>query len=66
MADYEIKDGVGIIPDSVKMVGDNAFSGCTALKIINVPANKIDFHKKHLPEEQHSLINFSHNNITDK
>ena len=41
MAKYEIKDGVGIIPDSVKKIGDSAFYGCTGLtSIVELPAEK--------------------------
>ena len=37
MADYEIKDGVGIIPDSVKRIGNRVFWGCTDLTSITIP-----------------------------
>ena len=31
MAKFEIKDGVAIIPDTVKEIGDYAFFGCSRL-----------------------------------
>ena len=36
MADYEIKDGVGIIPDSETRIQNYAFSGCESLKSASV------------------------------
>lgn len=38
MAQFEIKDGVGIIPDGTTEIGEYAFKGCTSLVTINVPA----------------------------
>ena len=43
--------GVGI-----KKIEADTFEGCTSLKTINVPANKADYYKKHLPEKLHHLI----------
>ena len=37
-------------------ISKKAFEGCTALKAINVPAKKVDYYKKRLPENLHSLI----------
>ena len=37
MAKYEIKNGVGIIPDSVTEIEDYAFEGCTGLTSIDIP-----------------------------
>lgn len=34
MAQFEIKDGVAIIPESVKEIEDDAFDGCTSLQSI--------------------------------
>ena len=45
-----------VIPDSVKKFGDDVFDECTNLEAINVPAKKINYYKKHLPKELHSLI----------
>ena len=45
-----------VIPVSVKKFGDDVFDECTNLEAINVPAKKINYYKKHLPEELHSLI----------
>ena len=39
MADFEIKDGVAIIPEGTKKIGDNAFYGCTDLTNIVIPAS---------------------------
>lgn len=39
MADFEIKDGVAIIPEGTKKIGDNAFYGCTDLTSIVIPAS---------------------------
>ena len=36
MADYEINDGVGIIPDSETRIQNYAFSGCESLKSASV------------------------------
>ena len=45
-----------VIPVSVKKFGDGVFDECTNLEAINVPAKKINYYKKHLPKELHSLI----------
>lgn len=37
MAKYEIKDGVGIIPDGVKVIENDAFKKCAELKSIVIP-----------------------------
>ena len=37
MAQFEIKDGVGIIPDGTKKIKKYAFTGCTSLKSITIP-----------------------------
>ena len=39
MMDYEIKNGVAIIPQGTKKIGDNAFYGCTDLTSIVIPAS---------------------------
>ena len=44
------------LPDSMKIFGDDVLEGCENLRAINVPANKINYFKEHLPEELHSLI----------
>ena len=35
---------------------NGTFKGCTAIKVINVPAKKVDYYKKRLPEELHGFI----------
>ena len=40
----------------IKKIAKETFDYCTALKVINVPAKKVDYYKKRLPEELHSLI----------
>ena len=37
MAQFEIKDGVAIIPDGTTYIGYNAFRYCTSLKSITIP-----------------------------
>lgn len=37
MAQFEIKDGVAIIPDGTTYIGSGAFKGCTSLKSIIIP-----------------------------
>ena len=37
MAKYEIVDGVGIIPEGVTAIEDNAFEGCTSLTSVIIP-----------------------------
>ena len=37
MADFEIKDGVAIIPDTVEEIGEYAFSGCSGLTSVVIP-----------------------------
>ena len=37
MADFEIKDGVAIIPDTVKEIGKEAFSRCKDLTSVVIP-----------------------------
>ena len=37
MADFEIKDGVAIIPDTVKKIGDYAFFRCERLTSVVIP-----------------------------
>jgi hypothetical protein len=37
MADFEIKDGVAVIPEGTKKIADNAFYGCTLLTNIVIP-----------------------------
>ena len=37
MADFEIKDGVAIIPDTVEEIGEYAFSGCSGLTSVEIP-----------------------------
>ena len=37
MAKYEVKDGVGIIPEGTKIIEDEAFWGCTGLTSIVIP-----------------------------
>ena len=41
---------------AVKKFGDDVFDECTNLEAINVPAKIINYYKKHLPKELHSLI----------
>ena len=37
MAQFEIKDGVAIIPDGTTEIGGGAFFGCTSLESITIP-----------------------------
>ena len=37
MAKYEIRDGVGIIPEGVMEIGESAFKGCTGLTSLTIP-----------------------------
>ena len=37
MAEYEIKDGVGIIPEGTKKIEEYAFEDCTSLTSIVIP-----------------------------
>ena len=37
MAQFEIKDGVAIIPDGTTEIGDYAFCGCSSLTSITIP-----------------------------
>ena len=37
MAKYEVKDGVGIIPEGTKKIEHGAFLGCSELKCITIP-----------------------------
>ena len=37
MAQYEVKDGVGVIPEGVTAIGPYAFSGCDSLITITIP-----------------------------
>ena len=39
MAKYEIKDGVGIIPEGITVIENNAFEGEKDLKSIVIPAS---------------------------
>lgn len=45
MMDYEIKDGVAIIPEGTEKI-NQAFLDCSNLKAIKVPANKVDYYKE--------------------
>ena len=44
MAYYEIKDGVGIIPEGEKEIASFAFSGCTSLTSVVIPASVKEIH----------------------
>ena len=48
MAQFEIKDGVAIIPDGTTEIGYDAFKGCTSLVAINVPAKRSRNYKWYL------------------
>ena len=37
MADFEIKDGVAIIPEGTTEIGDWAFSDCSSLTSVVIP-----------------------------
>ena len=37
MLQFEIKDGVAIIPEGTTMIGDYAFSGCSSLTSVTIP-----------------------------
>ena len=37
MADFEIKDGVAIIPDTVEEIGESAFYQCQGLTSVVIP-----------------------------
>ena len=39
MAEYEIKNGVGIIPEGTTNIVIGAFSECTELTSINIPSS---------------------------
>ena len=43
------------LPKAVKKMPD-AFLDCTGIATINVPAKRIDYYKKRLPEELHQFI----------
>ena len=37
MADFEIKNGVAVIPEGTTTIGEDAFEGCTSLQSITIP-----------------------------
>ena len=37
MADFEIKDGVAIIPEGTEHIGDKAFYSCSGLTSVVIP-----------------------------
>ena len=37
MADFEIKNGVAVIPEGVRAIGGSAFRGCSSLQSIVIP-----------------------------
>ena len=37
MAEYEIKDGVGIIPEGTTKISFGAFEGCSELRSVVIP-----------------------------
>ena len=37
MADFEIKNGVAVIPEGTTTIGDGAFRGCSSLQSITIP-----------------------------
>ena len=39
MAEFEIKDGVAIIPEGIDKIEDNAFSGCKELTSVEIPTS---------------------------
>lgn len=42
MADFEIKDGVAIIPESVRYISSGAFKNCSSLTSIVIPEGVIE------------------------
>ena len=56
MAQFEIKDGIAIIPEGTTEIEESAFDKATQLQAIYVPAKKTDYYKQRLPEKHHSLI----------
>lgn len=56
MAQFKVKNGVGIIPKGKTTVEERAFDGCIALNTIFVPAKKADYYKECLPEKLHGII----------
>ena len=51
MAEFEIKDGVAIIPEGTTAIDYEEFKDCTELKTIYVSAKKADYYKQRLSEE---------------
>ena len=43
MAKYEIKDGVGIIPEGTTKIEDHAFDNCAELTSITIPDTALYF-----------------------
>ena len=37
MVDFEIKNGVAVIPEGTTTIGEFAFEGCTSLQSITIP-----------------------------
>ena len=56
MAEFEIKDGVAIIPEGTTEISNCAFDDCHNLKAIYVPGDKVDYYKEHFPADMHWLI----------
>ena len=42
MAQFEIKDGVAIIPEGTIEIGENAFQDCTFLESVTIPESVIE------------------------
>jgi len=58
--DNSFKDCTGLTSveflGSIKKIGSDAFENCSSLAKILVPAKKMDYYKKRLPEKLHGLI----------
>lgn len=54
MADFEIKSGIGIIPEGTLEIKKDAFRGCVNLKSVIIPEGVKEISR--IPASQHGLI----------